>query len=151
MLDDLENLKYGFEHSKRLGLIIRNENVNPIYTISFMCALLEEESNDLFEVRQAILGHLQQGGHPTPFDRIMATRMAKHCVDYLIQESDRGTNGASFIGLKDGHTEFFSLEDYPRMMDQQYERAKSPWWMSMNDIVKVFALAEPSLSIVKEQ
>ena len=46
--------------------MIRNEYANQIYTTPFMCALFEEEGGDLFDVRQAILGHLQQGGDPSP-------------------------------------------------------------------------------------
>jgi 6-phosphofructokinase len=67
---DLEMLRDGFRHGKRLGLLIRNEDANPFYTTAFMCALFEQEGGDLFDVRQAILGHLQQGGDPSPFDRI---------------------------------------------------------------------------------
>ena len=65
---------HGFRHGKRLGLLIRNEDANPFYTTPFMCALYEQEGGELFDVRQAILGHLQQGGDPSPFDRILATK-----------------------------------------------------------------------------
>jgi 6-phosphofructokinase 1 len=65
LLDDLEQLIAGFKHGKRLGLLIRNENANPIYTTGFMCSLFEEEGDNLFDVRQTILGHVQQGGDPS--------------------------------------------------------------------------------------
>ena len=80
----------GFRHGKRLGLLIRNEDANPFYTTPFMCALFEQEGGELFDVRQAILGHLQQGGDPSPFDRILATRMAAESVEYLIAEAEKG-------------------------------------------------------------
>ena len=83
----------GFRHGKRLGLLIRNEDANPFYTTPFMCALFEQEGGDLFDVRQAILGHLQQGGDPSPFDRILATRMAAESVDFLIAEAGKGALG----------------------------------------------------------
>ena len=73
---DVENLLKGFRSGKRLGLMIRNEAANPVYTTQFMCALFEEEGREVFDVRPAILGHLQQGGDPSPFDRIQATRLA---------------------------------------------------------------------------
>ena len=44
---DVENLIKGFKQGKRLGLMIRNENANRIYTINFMCALFEEEGGEL--------------------------------------------------------------------------------------------------------
>ncbi len=75
--DDVETLSKGFEMGKRLGLMIRNEYANDIYNTTFMCSLFEEEGKDLFDVRPAILGHQQQGGDPSPYDRIQATRLAR--------------------------------------------------------------------------
>ena len=77
MKEDLDVLVRGFQNGKRLGLVIRNEKANPTYTTAFMCALFEEESGGAFDVRQSILGHLQQGGDPSPFDRIQATKLAR--------------------------------------------------------------------------
>ncbi len=73
-----------------MGLIIRNELANEVYDTSFMAALFEEEGGDLFDVRQAILGHMQQGGDPSPFDRILATRFAAKSIDYLEQQIIKG-------------------------------------------------------------
>jgi 6-phosphofructokinase 1 len=90
---DIENLNLGFDSGKRQGLIIRSENANAIYTTSFICSLFEEEGRDVFDVRPAVLGHLQQGGDPSPFDRIQASRLGRLCVEYLINECVHdGTN-----------------------------------------------------------
>ncbi|KAA3653850.1 MAG: 6-phosphofructokinase, partial [Chloroflexi bacterium] len=80
LVEDVAQLVTGFSRGKRLGLIIRNEMANEIYSTGFMSALFEEEGGELFDVRQSILGHLQQGGDPSPFDRILATRMAAHSL-----------------------------------------------------------------------
>ena len=85
---DVETLSQGFKMGKRLGLMIRNEYANQIYTTTFMCALFEEEGKDLFDVRPAILGHLQQGGNPSPYDRIQATRLARLCLEHLIERCE---------------------------------------------------------------
>ena len=73
---DVADLRAGFEGGKRLGLMIRNEKADPYYTTGFLVTLFEKEGGDLFDVRQTILGHIQQGGSPTPYDRIQATRLA---------------------------------------------------------------------------
>ncbi|NDJ34223.1 MAG: 6-phosphofructokinase [Chloroflexi bacterium] len=38
-----------------------------------------------FEVRITILGHIQRGGSPSAFDRLLATRMGVAAVDYLLK------------------------------------------------------------------
>lgn len=35
------------------------------------------------EIRVTVLGHVQRGGSPTPFDRILATRMGVHATDLV--------------------------------------------------------------------
>jgi len=38
------------------------------------------------ETRYVVLGHLQRGGAPTSFDRILATRFGAHAVELILQE-----------------------------------------------------------------
>ncbi len=143
---DLDQLVTGFKGGKRLALMIRNELSNPFYTTPFMCALFEEEGQDFFDVRQSILGHLQQGGNPTPFDRIQATQLADKCVEFLIQEAGKEVPAGVFIGLQAGQIQFHNLEDYPRMTDAQYQRPKEQWWMDVRPIAKVLAQPGPHSS-----
>ncbi|XP_034945199.1 uncharacterized protein [Chelonus insularis] len=51
------------------GLILRNENSNLNYNTDFMQRLFSEEGKGLFSCRSNIIGHMQQGGSPAPFDR----------------------------------------------------------------------------------
>ncbi len=141
---DLESLRDGFRHGKRLGLLIRNEDANPFYTTAFMCALFEQEGGDLFDVRQAILGHLQQGGDPSPFDRTLATRMAAHSVDYLIEEAEKGPSGAAaFIGIREGKLTITSFDEIPRLMDLANQRPKEQWWRQLAPIAQLLAAPGP--------
>ena len=139
---DLDNLCNGFKHGKRLGLLIRNEYANPIYTTAFMSALFTEEGGDLFDVRQAILGHLQQGGDPSPFDRIQATRFASECVDYLIQQANSRVSDIQYIGLTGGKLQFHPMEDFPRVVDFEHQRPKDQWWQTLRTIARL--LAQPN-------
>lgn len=144
MQTDLDMLVKGFSSGKRLGLIIRNEHANRIYTTAFMCALFEEEGKDLFDVRQSILGHLQQGGNPSPFDRIQATRLATRCIDYLIAEAENHTFNCAFIGLQGRDIKFHDLQDFPRMAELEKQRPKEQWWLSLRPIAKVLAQPAPT-------
>ncbi|MBZ0307502.1 MAG: 6-phosphofructokinase [Anaerolineae bacterium] len=137
--NDVENLLSGFRHNKRLGLMLRNEKANELYTTAFMSALFEEEVNDLFDVRQAILGHLQQGGDPSPFDRNMAARLASRCIQYLEEKVDAGVSDSAFIGMASGKIQFTRMDDFQRMVDNKYQRPKDQWWLKYRTIAKVLA------------
>jgi len=95
-------------------------------------------------VRQTILGHVQQGGDPSPFDRIQATRMATRCMEFLISEADRVSPAGAFIGLQAGHVTFTSLGDLPRLLDSEFGRPKEQWWLSMRPIASTLARQKTS-------
>jgi len=141
---DVEMLTSGFQGGKRLGLMIRNEYANPIYSTAFMCALFEEEGHDLFDVRPAILGHLQQGGDPSPFDRIQANRFARLSMEALIQECSQGGNQVSFMGIQDGKLQFHDMRDFERMIDADHQRPKDQWWLELKNIASMLAQHGPS-------
>jgi 6-phosphofructokinase 1 len=141
---DLQMLTDGFRHGKRLGLLIRNEDANPFYTTAFMCALFEQEGGELFDVRQAILGHLQQGGDPSPFDRILATRMAAESVEYLIAEAGKAPSGAAgFIGIREGKLTITPFDEMPRLMDLDNHRPREQWWRQLAPIAELLASPGP--------
>ncbi|HEX9014280.1 MAG TPA: 6-phosphofructokinase [Anaerolineaceae bacterium] len=140
---DVDKLARGFKGGKRLGLMIRNEDANQIYTTAFMCALFEEEGGGLFDVRQSILGHLQQGGNPSPFDRIQATRLATRCIDYLIKQVESGASQSAFIGLQGREIKFVNLEDFPRLADLKNQRPKEQWWMDLREIAHLLSKPAP--------
>jgi 6-phosphofructokinase 1 len=142
---DVHQLIDGFSKGKRLGVMLRNEKANSVYTTSFMRALFEEEGGDLFDVRQSILGHLQQGGDPSPFDRILATRLASHCIDYLEEQIETDARSAC-IGQMHGELVFTLLEDMPRLMDFKFVRPKKQWWTNLRHIAKVLAQPAPHFS-----
>ena len=142
LVGDLDRLVSGFKQGKRLGLMIRSEHANDVYDTAFMCALFEEEGGGLFDVRQSILGHLQQGGDPSPFDRIQATRLARLGIRRLAEQAAAGQAPAEFIGMQSGSVEFGPFEDYPRLIDAANRRPKQQWWLDVRTINE--ALSQPT-------
>jgi len=143
LVSDLDQLASGFRQGKRLGLMIRCEHANDVYDTAFMCALFEEEGGGMFDVRQSILGHLQQGGDPSPFDRIQATRLARLGVRRLAEQAEAGQAPAEFIGMQSGSVEFGPFEDYPRLIDAANRRPKQQWWMDVRTINETLSQPAP--------
>ena len=141
---DIETLIYSFQTGTRVGLIIRNEFANPIYTTSFMRDLFEEESQGEFDVRQAILGHLQQGGDPSPFDRTQATRFAVTSMEWLIEKIETQSKESTFMGLEGKEVKYHPIENFLRMVEPEYHRPKHQWWMDILPIAKIFAQSKAS-------
>ena len=49
-----------------------------------------------YEVRVSVLGHMQRGGRPTCFDRVLASRMAVKAVESLVKGKSN-----FMVGLKE--------------------------------------------------
>ena len=59
-----------------------------------------------YDARVSVLGHLQRGGSPSCFDRVLASRMGVKAVDTLIENKFN-----LMVGLKDGLIELTPLEN----------------------------------------
>ena len=73
-----------------------------------------------FEVRYVVLGHLQRGGSPTPFDRMLATRFGVAAVTALAA----GDSGC-MVALRGDRIERVPIDETvtrPRLVDPRGER-----------------------------
>ncbi|WP_168583207.1 6-phosphofructokinase [Gephyromycinifex aptenodytis] len=132
---DVADMIEAFKRGKRLFLAIRNERASELYTTDFLARLFEEEGDSLFDVRQAILGHIQQGGNPTPFDRILATRLSNHAIDALAEQLANGGDEARTVGIVGGRIEFAPVERMMDKIDLPNRRPKDQWWLQLRPAV----------------
>lgn len=57
-----------------------------------------------FEARAEVLGHLQRGGSPSAFDRILAARMGVYAIDLLLDGK-----GGVCIGIVNNHLVYYDI------------------------------------------
>lgn len=140
---DVANLRAGFAQGKRLGLMIRSERVDPFYTTPFICAILEREGGDLFDVRQAILGHVQQGGNPSPYDRIQATRLTTRAMQLFDELNGTRVAPAVVVGLQRGQIATTNMADLPALTEVGWERPLNQWWLRLRPLAHMMAHYHP--------
>jgi 6-phosphofructokinase 1 len=142
--EDVRNMVSSFRAGRRFYLAIRNEAASVGYTTDFLCQLFAEESGGDFDVRPMVLGHLQQGGNPTPFDRVHATRLAAFCVDWLSEQIDLGRSTWSFVGLSDGRPAAIPLKTMPDLVERDFFRPVDQWWLGLRPTPDTLAAERPS-------
>jgi 6-phosphofructokinase 1 len=140
---DVADLRAGFKGGKRLGLMIRNEKADPYYTTGFLVTLFEKEGGDLFDVRQTILGHIQQGGSPTPYDRIQATRLATRAQLRLIEQASKDSAQLQCIGRLYGKITFTDLANLPDLVEAGVHRPRVEEWLALKDVARLMAVYAP--------
>lgn len=132
------------------GLILRNERASENYNTDFIHRLYSEEGKGLFSCRMNILGHMQQGGSPTPFDRNMGTKMAAKCVDWFIDQFKKNTQpdgtikcesneSACLLGIVRRQYRFTPLADLIAETNFEQRIPKTQWWLKLRPLLRILA------------
>ena len=84
----LDSLRKSEKSGKSSSIIVVSEG-EKIGDNVFRFSSYIEKNLPHYEIRVSILGHIQRGGTPSCFDRILASRMGVHAVDCLIDEKSK--------------------------------------------------------------
>jgi 6-phosphofructokinase 1 len=144
LVRDVGMLRHNFTTGKRMVILLRNEDCSRNYTTDFIQRLLDEESCGQFEVRTAILGHLQRGGIPTAFDRILASRMGAAAAFDLLAALENGASDIRVLGLRGPGVSSLPLEEAIAEMDTANGRPRQQWFMDLTAMAETLAKADPS-------
>ena len=147
---DVDHLINKFKHGMERGIILRNENCNQNYTTDFICNMLSEEGKEHFVTRTNVLGHLQQGDRPSPFDRILGTKYASAAARELLSQLEENTDGsgevvanthktASVLGLVGLRYVCSPVEDLRTKTDFKHRIPKGQWWMQLRPLIRVLS------------
>lgn len=137
---DSRKMNASFEKGRRLFLVVKNENTNPRYTMDFMSRAFGEEGGGLFDVRTDAIGHLQQGGKPSPFDRLLATRLVYWALNDLDAQFESGEAEGRYIGFS---SSYIGTRPLIRMMDDldpTFRRPREQWWRQFEVVQQAVAL-----------
>jgi len=104
-IDDLiKNLKSGQSNKKSSSIVIvaEGDKSGGIYE---MAKAVEKEVKG-YDVKVTILGHLQRGGSPSSFDRILGSRLGYAAVNALLAGHTQ-----KMVGLEANHIKITTLEE----------------------------------------
>ncbi|XP_026293413.1 ATP-dependent 6-phosphofructokinase isoform X2 [Frankliniella occidentalis] len=135
------------------GLILRNEKCNENYNTDFIFRLYSEEGKGLFSARMNVLGHMQQGGSPTPFDRNMGTKMAAKSVEWMVGQlkqhcrEDGSINVSSpdsavMMGIVRRQYKFSPLQDLKAGTNFERRIPTNQWWVKLRPLFRILAKHE---------
>ncbi len=78
----VEELQDAYQRGKAYALVVVAEGAK--YNANALIQYFEERRQEIgFDVRATTLGHVQRGGTPGAFDRLLATRLGAAAVEYL--------------------------------------------------------------------
>ncbi|ERE79898.1 6-phosphofructokinase type C-like protein [Cricetulus griseus] len=138
------------------GLILRNESCSVNYTTDFICQLYSEEGKGVFDCRKNVLGHMQQGGAPSPFDRNFGTKISARAMEWITEKlkGSQGT-GKKFVdddsicvlGISKRDLLFQPVEQLKKEADFEHRIPKKQWWLKLRPLMKILAKYKTSYDV----
>ncbi|XP_020364732.1 ATP-dependent 6-phosphofructokinase, platelet type isoform X2 [Oncorhynchus tshawytscha] len=163
---DIRDLQSNVEHltekmkgAIQRGLVLRNENSNENYTTDFIYQLYSEEGRGVFDCRKNVLGHMQQGGAPSPFDRNFGTKISAKAMLWLtkkMNETFRQDEGRVFantedtcclLGMRRRALVFQPVVQLKDETDFVHRIPKEQWWLKLRPLMKILAKYKTSYDV----
>ncbi|XP_017560449.1 ATP-dependent 6-phosphofructokinase, platelet type isoform X7 [Pygocentrus nattereri] len=161
---DIRDLQSNVEHltekmktSIQRGLVLRNENSNENYTTDFIYQLYSEEGRGVFDCRKNVLGHMQQGGAPSPFDRNFGTKISAKAMQWIskkLKESYRQgrvfantEDSACLLGMRRRALVFQPVVQLKEETDFVHRIPKEQWWLKLRPLMKILAKYKTSYDV----
>lgn len=131
-------------------LVIRNECASTVYTTEVITKMLKEEGGKLFDSRSASLGHILQGGVPSPIDRARASRLSLRCMAFLEEHFEAlqlqpakarqaAPESAAVITIQGSSLKWVPVQEMVKHADMKNRRGKAMWWGDVKDWVEALA------------
>ncbi|XP_032359457.1 ATP-dependent 6-phosphofructokinase, platelet type isoform X5 [Etheostoma spectabile] len=153
---DIRDLQANVEHltekmktSIQRGLVLRNENCNENYTTDFIYQLYSEEGRGVFDSRKNVLGHMQQGGAPSPFDRNFGTKISAKAMQWISKKLlETFRHGRVFanteescclLGMRRRALVFQPVVQLKDETDFVHRIPKEQWWLKLRPLMKILA------------
>uniref|UniRef100_A0A8C3V212 6-phosphofructokinase n=1 Tax=Catharus ustulatus TaxID=91951 RepID=A0A8C3V212_CATUS len=153
---NVEHLTDKMKTDIQRGLVLRNEKCHEHYTTEFLYNLYSSEGKGIFDCRINVLGHLQQGGAPTPFDRNYGTKLGVKAVLWMSEKLQQVyTKGRVFansgdtacvIGLRKKVVAFSPVTELKKVTDFEHRLPQEQWWLNLRLMLKMLANYQISLT-----
>ncbi|XP_034562230.1 ATP-dependent 6-phosphofructokinase, platelet type isoform X6 [Notolabrus celidotus] len=161
---DIRDLQANVEHltekmktSIQRGLVLRNENSNENYTTDFIYQLYSEEGKGVFDSRKNVLGHMQQGGAPSPFDRNFGTKISAKAMQWVTKKlTETFRQGRVFantedscclLGMRRRALVFQPVVQLKEHTDFVHRIPKEQWWLKLRPLMKILAKYKTSYDV----
>uniref|UniRef100_A0A673HP18 ATP-dependent 6-phosphofructokinase n=1 Tax=Sinocyclocheilus rhinocerous TaxID=307959 RepID=A0A673HP18_9TELE len=154
---NVEHLTEKMKTSIQRGLVLRNENCSENYTTDFIYQLYNEEGKGVFDCRKNVLGHMQQGGAPSPFDRNFGTKIAAKAMQWIskkLKEFYREgrvfantEDSACLLGMRRRALVFQPVIQLKDETDFVHRIPKEQWWLRLRPLMKILAKYKTSYDV----
>uniref|UniRef100_A0AAQ4QE82 6-phosphofructokinase n=1 Tax=Gasterosteus aculeatus aculeatus TaxID=481459 RepID=A0AAQ4QE82_GASAC len=151
---NVDHLTEKMKQDIQRGLVLRNEKCHENYTTDFIHRLYSSEGKGIFDCRVNVLGHLQQGGAPSPFDRNFGTKLGVKAIQWISERLNENfrqgrvfansPDTACVLGLNRKVISFSPVTELKDRTDFEHRVPLVHWWMNLRPLLKMLAKYQTS-------
>lgn len=150
---DAQHLVAKMKHGVQRGLVLRAERAHDTFSCDFIHRVYAHEGRHMYTAKYNIIGEIQEGGRPSPFDRNMATRLGVRAAEKLMtQLLDCSTatgevntslpESCTLLGLQKRAITFIPVQDLKKKTDFGHQISTEQWWLKLRPILRILATHE---------
>ena len=149
---DLLHLMGKFKQGLKRGILLYCEKAHPEYNTDFVAKFFNGEGKGNFVSRASVLGHLQQGGSPSPYDRILGAKMGSKAATFIMEQVQKNTladgqlqatscESAAILGILGQSYSFSPLALLEKRTDFEHRTiaGQSQWWLPLRILMRNLA------------
>lgn len=150
LMADVIHMAAKMKSGIRRGLILRADEADDIFTTEFIQRLFAREGRAAFSAKYTVIGEIQEGGYPSPFDRNLGTRMGCRCAEKLIDQVLESANSSGIVnttvpetctllGIQKRASSFTPIQEVKKLADFQHHIPKDSWWLKLRPLLRILA------------
>ncbi|XP_024142209.1 ATP-dependent 6-phosphofructokinase, liver type [Oryzias melastigma] len=146
---NVEHLAEKMKKDIQRGLVLRNEKCHENYSTDFIYRLYSAEGKGVFDCRTNVLGHLQQGGSPSPFDRNFGTKLGVKAAQWITEKLTEcfrqgrvfanSPETACVLGINRKIASFIPVTELKALTDFEHRMPNVQWWANLRPLLKMLA------------
>lgn len=110
--DLVSQIKYDISKGKKHAIVVITEHICNVFDLA---EYIEKKTGK--ETRATVLGHIQRGGKPVAYDRILASRMGSYSIELLLQGY-----GGRCIGVQNEKLVHHDIDDAIKYMKRPFRQ-----------------------------
>ena len=148
---DVQHMINKFNGGIERGLVLRNEKCSEHFSTDFIVNLFQAEGKGILYARSCVLGHLQQGGYPSPYDRIYGAKISSKVSEKMIALTEKyykdgivdtgeDPDSAVMVGVMGKSYAYTPLQKLKHTTDFKKRLPAKQWWCGLRILLRNLAL-----------
>ncbi|ESO12358.1 hypothetical protein HELRODRAFT_63192 [Helobdella robusta] len=152
IMTDLVQVAIKVRHGSNIGIVLMSDESHPSYNLDFLSRVYSHEGRSAFITKKIALKEIQDGGRPSPYDRLLAIKLASRTAEHLIAQLNENLTSSgntinfdtcTLAGLVKHQIDFTPVQELKKQYNFYNRNTRETWWMHLKSLAKTLVHYDP--------